>query len=71
METRLSVVRRVTNVEIIFLYQWRVKVKLSGEGDRQWWCEFNTSVLAREGRRRNEALHGDVGRRRSDTGEGK
>jgi hypothetical protein len=48
-----------------------VKVELSGEGDRQWWCEFNTSVLAREGRRRDEALHGDVGRRRNDTGEGK
>jgi hypothetical protein len=34
-------------------------VELSGEGDRRRWCKFNVSVLAREGRRRDEALSKD------------
>jgi hypothetical protein len=33
-----------------------VGVGLYREGDQQWWCRFNASVLAREGRRRDEAL---------------
>jgi hypothetical protein len=38
------VVRRVVTVEVIFLYQWRVRVKQSGEGDLLCWCGFNASV---------------------------
>jgi hypothetical protein len=44
METRLSGV---------------MTVKQSGEGGRRWWCRFNTSVSAREERRRDEALMKD------------
>jgi hypothetical protein len=33
-----------------------VGVGLSREGGRRWWYGFNASVLAREGRRHNEAL---------------
>jgi hypothetical protein len=29
---------------------------LSREGVQQWGCRFNTSISAREGRRRDEAL---------------
>jgi hypothetical protein len=38
---------------------WRVGVRLSGEGGRWRWCGFNASVLAREGRRRDETLPED------------
>jgi hypothetical protein len=30
-----------------------------GEGSMLWWCRFNASVLAREGRRWDEALPKD------------
>jgi hypothetical protein len=53
------VVGRVTKVKMTFLYQWRIGVGRSGEGDRWWRCGFNASVLAREGRRRDEALPKD------------
>jgi hypothetical protein len=53
------VVKRVTKVEVTFLYQWRVGVGLSEEDGRWWWCEFNASILAREGRRWNETLPED------------
>jgi hypothetical protein len=33
-----------------------VGIGLSVEGHRRWWCEFNALVLARERRRRDEAL---------------
>jgi hypothetical protein len=33
-----------------------VGVGLSREDGRRRWCEFNASVLTREGRRRDEAL---------------
>jgi hypothetical protein len=36
-----------------------VGVGLSGEGGQRRWYRFNASVLAREGRRRNEALPKD------------
>jgi hypothetical protein len=36
-----------------------VGVGLFGEVGRQRWCEFNDSVLAREGRRGDEALPED------------
>jgi hypothetical protein len=36
-----------------------VGVGLSREGDRWRWCEFNVLVLAREGRRPDEALQED------------
>jgi hypothetical protein len=36
-----------------------VKVRQSAEGDLRRWCGFNVSVLARDGRRRNEALSKD------------
>jgi hypothetical protein len=38
---------------------WRVGVRLSGEGGRWWWCGFNGSTSAREGRRQDEALPED------------
>jgi hypothetical protein len=31
----------------------------SEEGGQRSWCEFNASILAREGRRRDEALPKD------------
>jgi hypothetical protein len=31
----------------------------SEECGRWWWCEFNTSVLAQEGRRQDETLPED------------
>jgi hypothetical protein len=46
----------VINVEMIFLYQWRVRVRRSSEGGLVWSCVFNASVLVREGRRQDEAL---------------
>jgi hypothetical protein len=36
-----------------------VGVELFGEGGRRQWCKFNAPVLAREGRRRDEALPED------------
>jgi hypothetical protein len=36
-----------------------VGVGLSGEGGLRWWCGFNASILAREGRRQNKALPKD------------
>jgi hypothetical protein len=36
-----------------------VGVGRSGEGGLLWWCGFNASVLARKGRRRDEALSED------------
>jgi hypothetical protein len=33
-----------------------VKVKRYGEGGWRWWCGFNASVLAQEGRQHDEAL---------------
>jgi hypothetical protein len=50
---------RVTTIEVVFLYQWRVGVEQSGEGSLLWRCGFNASVSAREGRRRDEALPED------------
>jgi hypothetical protein len=49
-------VGRVTNVEMTFLQQWRVGVRLSKEGGRRQWCRFNALVLAQEGRRCDEVL---------------
>jgi hypothetical protein len=40
------VVRRVVNIEMIFLLQWGMGVERSGEGGLQQWCGFNTSVSA-------------------------
>jgi hypothetical protein len=42
-------VRRVANVDMNFLEQWRVRVGQFGEGGQWWWCRFNASILAREG----------------------
>jgi hypothetical protein len=53
------VVRTTVKVEMTFLYQWRVKIERSGEGDRWPWCGFNASVSAREGRRQDEVLPED------------
>jgi hypothetical protein len=53
------VMRKVTNVDIIFLYQCKVGVGQSREGGRRRRCGFNASVLARVGRRRDEALSKD------------
>jgi hypothetical protein len=39
---------RVTNVKMSFLPEWRVGVRLSGEGGRQRWCRFNVSVSAQK-----------------------
>jgi hypothetical protein len=36
-----------------------VKVRISGEGGQRQRCRFNTSVSAREGRRRDETLSED------------
>jgi hypothetical protein len=36
-----------------------VGVRRSGEGSLRRWCEFNASVLAGEGRRRDKALQED------------
>jgi hypothetical protein len=33
-----------------------VGVRRSGEGRLLWWCGFNASISAREGRQRDEAL---------------
>jgi hypothetical protein len=49
----------VAKVEITFLYQLRVGDRRSEECGRWWWCEFNTSVLAQEGRRQDETLPED------------
>jgi hypothetical protein len=49
-------VGRVINIEMTFLQQWRVGVRLSGEGGRRRWCGFNASISAREGRQWYEAL---------------
>jgi hypothetical protein len=53
------VTERVVNIKMAFLWQWRVGVRLSEEGGRRWWSKFNASILAREGRRRDEALSED------------
>jgi hypothetical protein len=50
------VVEGVANVEIVFLYQWRVRVRLSGKGGWRQWCRSNASVSAREGRGYDESL---------------
>jgi hypothetical protein len=50
------VVWRMAKVEMTFLKQWRVGVRRSGEGGQRWWCGFNASISAREGRRWDEAL---------------
>jgi hypothetical protein len=42
-----------------------------GEDSLRWWCEFNTSILAQEGRRRDKALtedEADVRARLGSTG---
>jgi hypothetical protein len=36
-----------------------VGVKRSEKGSMRWWCEFNASVLAQEGRRRDKVLPED------------
>jgi hypothetical protein len=36
-----------------------VGVGQSGEGGLLWWCGFNASILARDGRCRDEALPKD------------
>jgi hypothetical protein len=36
-----------------------VGVERTREGTLRWWCGFNASVLAREGRRRDKALSED------------
>jgi hypothetical protein len=36
-----------------------VRVGQSGEDSLQWWCKFNISVSAREGRRWDKALSKD------------
>jgi hypothetical protein len=36
-----------------------VGVRRSGEGSQWRWCRFNASILAREGRRCDEALSED------------
>jgi hypothetical protein len=56
---RSWVVRRVINVKIIFLIQWRVWVGRYGESGLRWWCRFNGSVLPREAKRQDEALSED------------
>jgi hypothetical protein len=33
-----------------------MRVSWSGEGSLRRWCRFNASVLAREGKRQDEAL---------------
>jgi hypothetical protein len=53
------VVRRLSKVEMNFLYKWRVGVKRSEDGGRWRWYGFNTSVLAWEGRQWDEALPKD------------
>jgi hypothetical protein len=67
-------VGRVTNVEMTFLQQWRVGVRLSKEGGRRQWCRFNALVLAQEGggvtkycwkiKWRQQAHQGSMGRQR-------
>jgi hypothetical protein len=53
------VVGRVAKFEVTFLYQWRVGIGRSEEGDRRRWCEFNTSISTREERQRDKALSED------------
>jgi hypothetical protein len=53
------VVGRVTTIEMIFLKQWWVGVRRSGEDSWLWWCGFNAFVSAREGRQWDEALPED------------
>jgi hypothetical protein len=36
-----------------------VRVRRFREGIVQWWCEFNASVSAREGRQRDKVLQED------------
>jgi hypothetical protein len=38
------VMGRVTMVEMIFSYQWRVGVGRSDEGGLLWWCGFNALI---------------------------
>jgi hypothetical protein len=42
------VVGKVAEIEMTFLWQWRVGVRLSAEGGHRQWCRFNASVSARE-----------------------
>jgi hypothetical protein len=65
---------RVANIEMIFLYQWRVRVGQSGEGSLRWCCGFNASAsirgeatgqsVARKMNRRQRAHLGSMGRKR-------
>jgi hypothetical protein len=61
-ETKLRrswVMRRVVKVEITFLQQWRVWVKLSGKGGWQQCCRFNASILSRDERWWDQTLNED------------
>jgi hypothetical protein len=53
------VVKRVIKVEMTFLLQWRIRVRLSEEGGQRRWYGFSASVSARKGRRRDVALSED------------
>jgi hypothetical protein len=53
------VMKRVDKIEMIFLYLWRVRVKLSREDGRPQWCRFNISVSAQERRQHDEVLPED------------
>jgi hypothetical protein len=45
-----------------------VRVGLSEESSLQWWCEFNTLVSPREGRRSDKALPEDKAKAASLSG---
>jgi hypothetical protein len=70
------VMERVAKVEMMFLYQWRVRVGRSGEGGLLWWCGFNASISTERGgdkmkhyrkMKRRQRVHLDSMGRKRDT----
>jgi hypothetical protein len=56
METWLSGGESDKGRDDLFIAVLGGSLRRSGNSGRRWWCGFNASVLAREGRRRDEAL---------------